>query len=148
MVQFHLSLRVKDVERSTQFYRAFFGTEPHKVRPGYANFSLTNPALKLALFEAEIEGKGSLDHLGFVVDTRQAVADAKQRMIDAGLTAFSEEEVTCCHATQDKIWVTDPDGNNWEIYVVLDDQVVVSAEKPMQMLPVIKGECCEAEGKS
>lgn len=132
----HLSLVVRDLEASVRFYEAFFGVGTHKRRPGYANFDLEWPPLKLALVEGEPTTGGSLDHLGILVDSKEEVEGAKRRMMAAGLTTFSEEEVTCCYATQDKIWVTDPDGNSWEVYVLLDDLPAVSFEsRGMQMLP-------------
>jgi catechol 2,3-dioxygenase-like lactoylglutathione lyase family enzyme len=135
MAQVHISLKVHSLDASISFYEAFLGTPPHKIMPGYANFSLQDPPLKLALNEAPSVGVGSLDHLGFVVDSVAAVRGAKQRMIAAGLTTFSEEEVTCCHATQDKVWVTDPDGHSWEVYVLLDDAPKHFGNRPMTMLP-------------
>lgn len=137
-MKIHISIRVKNLEESLQFYRAFLGAEPHKVRPGYANFDLINPPLKLALNQMEYEGDGSLDHLGFVVDSRAEVAAARQRLMDAGLTTFSEEEVSCCYATQDKVWATDPDGHAWEIYVLLDDAAEAVKDRPMTMLPAFR----------
>jgi len=136
MMKVHISLRVKDVNASRRFYEAFLGVPAHKVRPGYANFDVNDPPLKLALTQSEMTGQGTLDHLGFVVETREQVDEARQRMLDAGLTTFSEEEVTCCYATQDKVWVTDPDGHSWEVYVLLDDSPPDSFKgRPMTMLP-------------
>ena len=145
MTKVHVSLRVKDVSASVNFYKTFLGAEPHKTRPGYANFDLEEPPLKLALNEAPVEGIGSLDHLGFVVETREAVQATKDRMVAAGLTTFSEEEVTCCYATQDKVWVTDPDGHSWEVYVLLDDEPSPVSGKTMTMLPSFRETncCCE-----
>ena len=136
MVKVHISLRVKDLESSLRFYSAFLGAAPHKLQPGYANFDLTEPPLKLALNAAAYECRGSLDHLGFVVDRRAAVQAARERMVAAGLTTFSEEEVVCCYATQDKVWVTDPDGHSWEVYVLLDEMPEVPFQgRTMTMLP-------------
>jgi catechol 2,3-dioxygenase-like lactoylglutathione lyase family enzyme len=145
MAKVHISLRVKDIAASTRFYEAFLGTPPHKVRPGYANFDLEDPPLKLALNEAQYDGAGSLDHLGFVVESREAVQAARERMVAACLTTFSEEEVTCCYATQDKVWVTDPDGHSWEVYVLLDDKPDGKFEgRKMTMLPGFRSSdsCC------
>ncbi len=133
----HISLRVRDLAASVRFYEGFLGAPPHKVRQGYANFDIENPPLKLALNEvSSIEGGGTLDHLGIVVESRDEVEAARARMIAAGLTTFSENEVTCCYATQDKVWVTDPDGHSWEVYVLLDDLPEGRYDgRPMQMLP-------------
>jgi catechol 2,3-dioxygenase-like lactoylglutathione lyase family enzyme len=121
-MKMHLSIRVRDLAKSLVFYQAFFGEPPHKLRPGYANFDLSEPPLKFALNEGSMEpGTGPLDHLGFQVMSREAVEQAKQRLQAAGLATFDENDTTCCYALQDKIWVHDPDGNAWEVYVLLDD---------------------------
>lgn len=125
----HLSLRVTDLSRSLSFYEAFFGVPPHKVRPGYANFDLAEPPLKFALNESPMEpGKGPLDHLGFQVQSAAEVERAKERLKAAGLATFDETDTTCCYAKQDKIWVHDPDGNEWEVYVITDDLPDFAAE--------------------
>ena len=124
MTKMHLSLRVADLERSVEFYRAFFGVAPHKVRPGYANFLLAEPPLKFALtqhLEPIEAGAGGLDHLGFQVENAAQLEAAKERLKAAGLATFDEADTTCCYAKQDKVWAHDPDGNEWEIYVLTDD---------------------------
>lgn len=122
MIKTHLSLNVADLDRALAFYTAFFGVQPHKVRPGYANFDLVEPPLKFALNERVVEGgKGGLDHLGFQMSTVEQVFAAKERLQAAGLATFDELDTTCCYAKQDKIWVHDPDGNEWEVYVLTDD---------------------------
>ena len=123
-IKTHLSLRVADVERSTKFYEAFFGLPPHKMRPGYANFDVAQPPLKLALTEkAPTAGAGSLDHLGLLVSDTATVLAAKERLQAAGLGAFDEMNTTCCYAKQDKFWVHDPDGVQWEVYALTDDML-------------------------
>lgn len=117
----HVSLDVANVERSTKFYEALFGVPPHKVREGYANFDVQDPPLKLALNEATPTGRGSLNHLGILVPTTQHVEEAQARLSAQGLAIEVERETVCCHATQDKVWVRDPDGNAWEVYAILDD---------------------------
>jgi len=122
MIKMHLSLYVTNLQRSVAFYEAFFGVAPHKVRPGYANFDLTEPPLKFALNEGlSRPGTGPLNHLGFQVGSAAEVDQAKQRLQQAGLATFDETDTTCCYAKQDKIWVHDPDGNEWEVYVLTDD---------------------------
>ncbi len=122
MTKMHFSLKVADLERSVAFYTAFFGVPPHKTRPGYANFDLNEPPLKFALTQnPTTPGAGSLDHLGFQVSSIAEVHAAKERLQDAGLATFDEADTTCCYAKQDKIWAHDPDGNEWEIYVLTDD---------------------------
>lgn len=121
-MKMHLSLKVSDLQRSVVFYTAFFGVAPHKERPGYANFDLTDPPLKFALNEHPIQaGAGGLDHLGFQVSSTEVVRAVKERLQAAGLATFDETDTTCCYAKQDKIWARDPDGNEWEIYVLTDD---------------------------
>jgi catechol 2,3-dioxygenase-like lactoylglutathione lyase family enzyme len=118
----HISLNVRDAERSRAFYEAFFGMPAHKQRPGYANFALQSPPLKFALNEyPEGAAKGALNHLGFQVGSVEEVEAAKERLVAAGLATFDERDATCCFAKQDKVWAHDPDGNAWEIYVVTDD---------------------------
>jgi len=118
----HISLNVKDVERSITFYEGFFGVSVHKRRPGYANFDLISPPLKLALQEAVVtEGVGVLSHLGIQVATQEEVQEARGRLINSGLASFDEGDTVCCYARQDKIWAHDPDGNGWEVYVLLDE---------------------------
>jgi catechol 2,3-dioxygenase-like lactoylglutathione lyase family enzyme len=121
-VKMHLSINVTDLNRSIEFYQAFFGVPPHKVRPGYANFDLSEPPLKFALNQHPIQhGTGALSHLGFQVPSAAHVNAAKERLQAAGLATFDETETTCCYARQDKVWAHDPDGNAWEIYVLTDD---------------------------
>ena len=118
----HLSLNVKEIARSVAFYEGFFGVPAHKRRPGYANFDLASPPLKLALQEAPItEGAGTLSHLGIQVATAAEVESARTRLIASGLATFDEGDTVCCYARQDKIWAHDPDGNGWEVYYLLDE---------------------------
>ncbi len=121
-IKAHISLNVSDLQRSVTFYEAFFGVPAHKRRPGYANFDLADPPLKFALQEQPVPpGAGPLSHLGFQVATVEQVQAARDRLIAAGLATFDERDATCCYALQDKVWVHDPDGNAWEVYVLLDD---------------------------
>jgi catechol 2,3-dioxygenase-like lactoylglutathione lyase family enzyme len=121
-VKMHLSINVNDLQRSLAFYEAFFGVAPHKVRPGYANFDLAEPPLKFALNEQTVKpGSGTLNHLGLQMPSTCQVHKAKERLQAAGLATFDETDTTCCYARQDKVWVHDPDGNEWEVYVVTDE---------------------------
>jgi catechol 2,3-dioxygenase-like lactoylglutathione lyase family enzyme len=121
-VKMHLSINVTDLSRSLAFYEAFFGVAPRKVRPGYANFDLAVPPLKFALNEQHVErGAGSLNHLGLQMPSTCQLHHAKARLQAAGLATFDEMDTTCCYARQDKVWVHDPDGNEWEVYVVTDE---------------------------
>jgi catechol 2,3-dioxygenase-like lactoylglutathione lyase family enzyme len=119
----HLALNVRSVERSTEFYRNMLGIEPCKVRPGYAKFDSANPPLNLTLNEVPFIDGGALSHLGIQVATTEDVAKLRQRWSDAGLATRDEMQTNCCYALQDKTWVRDPDGNNWEAFVVLEDNL-------------------------
>lgn len=121
----HLSLNVRDLEASVAFYSAFLGEAPHKRRPGYANFAPEQYALKLALNELppSAEGRTPLNHLGFQVETAAEVQEARERFRAAGLPVYDEGDTVCCFARQDKVWVHDPDGNAWEVYVLTDDML-------------------------
>ena len=114
----HVALHTPAFEKSVEFYRAFFGLEPVKLKPGYAKFDLAEPPLNLTLNEAEAPSPGALSHLGIQVASTEAVHAATERLRTAGL-AFTEEHGTdCCFALQDKVWVKDPNGTRWEVFVV------------------------------
>jgi catechol 2,3-dioxygenase-like lactoylglutathione lyase family enzyme len=116
----HMSLNVTNVERSVAFYEKLFGVKAYKRRPGYAKFDLAEPALNLAMMEVPRTGM-NVSHFGIQVASTGDVALAKSRFEAAGLEVVTEEQVSCCHAVQDKVWVADPDGNEWEVFVVLAD---------------------------
>jgi catechol 2,3-dioxygenase-like lactoylglutathione lyase family enzyme len=116
-----LALNVSDLEQSVAFYSKLFGAEPAKLRPGYANFAIADPPLKLVLLEHSGPG-GSLNHLGVEVSDTDAVDAEQARLAKSGLTSVDERATTCCYASQDKFWVPGaPDGESWEIYTVLED---------------------------
>ncbi len=121
MSRVQLALRVADLEGSVAFYSRLFGTEPAKRRPGYANFAITTPPLKLVLIEGETDEDTRLDHLGVEVSTTEEVAAATARLKDAGMATFEENDTSCCYAVQDKTWVTGPGREPWEVYVVKGD---------------------------
>ncbi|GAA4965549.1 catechol 2,3-dioxygenase-like lactoylglutathione lyase family enzyme [Nonomuraea thailandensis] len=118
MSRVQLALRVADLEGSITFYSKLFGTEPAKRRPGYANFAIAEPPLKLVLIEGEGGEPTRMDHLGVEVDDTAQVTAATQRLKDAGLATFEENDTTCCYALQDKVWVHGPGAEPWEVYVV------------------------------
>lgn len=120
MSRVQLALNVDDLEASIAFYSKLFNTAPAKVKPGYANFAIDEPALKLVLLENRGEG-GTINHLGVEVDSSDTVHTEIARLTGEGL--FTEEQIntTCCFATQDKVWVGAPDGERWEVYTVLAD---------------------------
>jgi catechol 2,3-dioxygenase-like lactoylglutathione lyase family enzyme len=113
-----LALNVTDLNAAVRFYAHLFATEPAKVRPGYANFAIADPPLKLVLIEGPSAG-GTLNHLGVEVSSAPEVTAAQRRLAGAGLTTAVEDEVACCYAVQDKVWVAGADAEPWEIYTVL-----------------------------
>jgi catechol 2,3-dioxygenase-like lactoylglutathione lyase family enzyme len=119
----HMGLAVKDLQRSVAFYRTLFGRGPTKARPRYARFEVAEPPVNLALNEVggDTGPNNPVAHFGVQVKSTAAVKAIAARLEAAGLETVVEEGVTCCYAVQDKIWATDPDGNRWEVYVVLDD---------------------------
>ena len=119
MSRIQLALNVSDLDQAIAFYQKLFATAPAKVRPGYANFAIAEPPLKLVLFETGV-GAGTLNHLGVEVETSAEVDAATRRLSADGLATSTENAVTCCHAVQDKVWVTGAD-TRWEIYAVLGD---------------------------
>ncbi len=125
MSRVQLALNVTDVDAAVDFYSKLFGAEPSKRRPGYANFAIAEPPLKLVLIENRAgrgEGvAGALNHLGIEVFSTEDVEAATRRLSDEGLDPEVQESTTCCYAVQDKAWVHDPDGAPWEVYTVLAD---------------------------
>jgi catechol 2,3-dioxygenase-like lactoylglutathione lyase family enzyme len=121
MSRVQLALRVADLEGSIAFYSKLFGAEPAKRRPGYANFAIAEPPLKLVLIEGAPGDPTRMDHLGVEVQTTEEVTGAAGRLAAEGLTTVTEEDTACCYAVQDKVWVTGPGGEPWEVYVVKAD---------------------------
>ena len=120
MSRLQLALNVSDIDAAVDFYSKLFDTEAAKRRPGYANFAIADPPLKLVLFENSAATE-KLNHLGVEVESSQMVAEVGDRLRQAELTVKATPQTTCCYAVQDKIWVSEPEGNDWEIYVVLKD---------------------------
>ena len=120
MSRVQLALNVDDIDAAVTFYSRLFGTEPAKRRPGYANYAIDEPALKLVLIENPGAG-GSLNHLGVEVASTDDVVAATRRYAAAGMVTAVEDGTTCCYAVQDKVWVSGPDGERWEVYTVLAD---------------------------
>lgn len=119
----HLALNVAQVEQSIAFYKKMLGLEPSKVRAGYAKFDVHNPPLNLTLNQSVVHELGTLSHLGIQVASTEDVLATRKRWIDEGLITRDEMQTNCCYATQDKTWVRDPDGNEWEVFVVLEDNL-------------------------
>jgi len=128
MSRIQLALNVEDLDQSVAFYSKLFGTEPAKLRPGYANFAIAEPPLKLILMENPGQG-GSINHLGVEVEDTDTVNSEQTRLAASGLASIDERRTTCCYAQQDKFWVEGaPNGERWEVYTVLADSESFSAE--------------------
>jgi catechol 2,3-dioxygenase-like lactoylglutathione lyase family enzyme len=136
-----LALNVSDLDEAITFYSKLFATEPAKVRPGYANFAVADPPLKLVLIEGHGD-PGSLNHLGVEVDTTDEVAAADARLRGEDLPTATEDEVACCYAVQDKVWVDGPDQRPWEIYTVLGDVDMPLGELGCADAPESSERCC------
>jgi len=121
MSRVQLALRVADLDAAIDFYGRLFDAQPAKRRPGYANFAIAEPPLKLVLLEGDGDEPTRLDHLGVEVASTDDVAAATTRLANAGLDTRVQEQTTCCYAVQDKVWVNGPGGEPWEVYTVLAD---------------------------
>ena len=148
MSRVQLALNVDDLDAAITFYSRLFNTTPAKVKPGYANFAIANPPLKLVLLENPGQG-GTLNHLGVEVESSEVVHSEIARLTGEGL--FTDEEIgtTCCFATQDKVWVTGPGGERWEVYTVLADSEtffgtipVGPVDIPVEPVSTTPGGCC------
>jgi len=146
MSRVQLALNVSDLDAAVEFYSRLFGTAPAKLRPGYANFAVVEPPLKLVLIEGHGE-PGTLNHLGVEVESTDEVADAHARLTSEGLATATEDQVSCCFAVQDKVWVDAPDGEPWEIYTVLAD-VEMPAGQLRAVAPTDDALCCGSAPES
>ena len=142
----HLALNTSRLDDSIAFYQAFFGIDPIKVKPGYAKFEIANPPLNFTLNESHSAGEtdaaptvGALNHLGIQVSSSDEVDQAAERLRATGMVTLEERDTDCCYALQDKIWVSDPSGNRWEVFVVKVADTDGSATST---------ECCEGESCS
>ena len=136
MSRVQLALRVADLDASVAFYSKLFAAEPAKRRPGYANFAITQPPLKLVLIEGAPGEPTRMDHLGVEVETTDDVTAATTRLAAAGLATATEEDTACCYAIQDKVWVTGPGTEPWEVYVVKADSDTMGDD-------TIPAPCCD-----
>jgi catechol 2,3-dioxygenase-like lactoylglutathione lyase family enzyme len=143
MARVQLALNVTDLDEAIEFYSKLLATRPAEVRPGYANFAVADPPLKLVLVEdPKARGNGvvgALNHLGVEVMSPEEVGEAMSRLSGQGVATVEQEHATCCFAVQDKVWVEDPDGAPWEVYTVL-------ADAPVESGIAGDGTCCVAEG--
>lgn len=128
-MRLQLALNVRDLDEAVAYYGELFNAEPHKRHPGYANFAIDQPPLKLVLFE-DPEAAERLNHLGVEAFAEAEVADAEQRLRNASILTQVQRNETCCHATQNKVWSSDPQGLRWEWYRIVDDQPVERACSP------------------
>ena len=137
MARIQLALDVTDLDAAVDFYSRMLGVGPAKRKPGYANFVVADPPLKLVLFEGG--EPGTINHLGVEVESTDLVVAATERFQELGMPTEIEEQTTCCFAVQDKVWVNGPDGEPWEVYTVLSDA------KVMKLIPVADGGsvCCQ-----
>jgi catechol 2,3-dioxygenase-like lactoylglutathione lyase family enzyme len=135
----HIAIHVRDVAASIEFYRKLFGTEPSKIRKGYAKFDVSNPPLNFTLQEGASKEHGVLSHLGIQVDSTADVLAVRQLWHERGLLTRDEMKTDCCYALQDKTWVRDPDGNEWEAFAVLEDNL---PEKAATEKSCCAPDCC------
>jgi predicted enzyme related to lactoylglutathione lyase len=136
----HLALNVNDVTESIEFYRKLFGIEPSKVRTGYAKFDVQNPPLNFTLNQGSVPNRGALSHLGIQVSSTDDVLATRERWNEAGLLTRDEMQTNCCYATQDKTWARDPDGNEWEVFVVLEDNLAETAPCECSTEVIVSGD--------
>jgi catechol 2,3-dioxygenase-like lactoylglutathione lyase family enzyme len=134
----HLALNVKNIEQSIEFYKKMLGIEPCKVRTGYAKFDVQNPPLNLTLNQGAFNERGALSHLGIQVASTGDVLALREKWIEQGLVTRDEMQTSCCYAVQDKTWVQDPDGNMWEAFVVLEDNL----PETQKAMPAEAASCC------
>jgi catechol 2,3-dioxygenase-like lactoylglutathione lyase family enzyme len=146
MSRVQLALNVSDLDEAVAFYSKLFGTEPAKRRSGYANFAIAEPPLKLVLIAGH-GTPGTLNHLGVEVGSTGDVADAQARLTRSGLPTATEDEVSCCYALQDKVWVEGPDGEPWEIYTVIADVEMTDGELHAAT-PDASAACCATVAES
>ncbi|SEB40832.1 Glyoxalase/Bleomycin resistance protein/Dioxygenase superfamily protein [Amycolatopsis tolypomycina] len=145
MSRVQLALRVGDLEGSIDFYSKLFGTEPAKLRPGYANFAIAEPALKLVLLEGEPGQATVMDHLGVEVESTDQVSEASKRLTGEGLETLTEDNTTCCYAVQDKVWVHGPGQEPWEVYTVKADSSTFGADSAALATPA---DCCTPDAET
>ncbi|HWC36173.1 MAG TPA: ArsI/CadI family heavy metal resistance metalloenzyme [Mycobacteriales bacterium] len=144
MSRVQLALRVADLDAAIDFYSRLFATAPAKRRPGYANFAITEPPLKLVLLEGAAAEATRMDHLGVEVASTAEVAAAASRLAEAGLATTVQDDTTCCYAVQDKVWVTGPGEEPWEVYTVkADDRADLEGQRDLKLTAVTgDGSCC------
>ncbi len=140
----HVALNTNKFDESVAFYRGFFGKEPVKLKPGYAKFDLERPGLNFTLNKSSHAPKdpSSLNHLGIQVSSTAEVVGATKRLAEAGFETLEENDTVCCYALQDKVWVSDPNGYRWEVFVVKQDDVTDESDPAVQAA-ASEEPCCE-----
>jgi catechol 2,3-dioxygenase-like lactoylglutathione lyase family enzyme len=146
MSRVQLALNVSDLDAAVAFYSKLFATAPAKLRPGYANFAIAEPPLKLVLIEGH-GAAGTMNHLGVEVESTELVGATQVRLAKEGLTTATEDNISCCYAVQDKVWVDAPDGEPWEIYTVLGDTEMAGGEL-RTVAPEADAMCCGSAPES
>ncbi|HXV61364.1 MAG TPA: ArsI/CadI family heavy metal resistance metalloenzyme [Vicinamibacteria bacterium] len=140
----HLALNTAAFDRSVDFYRRFFGSEPVKLKPGYAKFELEEPGLNFTLNASvqPLTRPGAVNHLGIEVSSAEDVQAAAKRLREAGFETLEEPDVECCYAIQDKVWVTDPNGHRWEVFVVKQQNVGIETPEGVAAKAACAPGCC------
>jgi len=145
-LKMHVALNVNKFDESVAFYRAMFGVDPVKLTPGYAKFDIANPPINLTLnMHGRVDSPGALSHLGIQVESTESVLEAKERFEKAGLSTFGEMDTDCCYALQDKVWVTDPNGYRWEVFVVKAADTSIAQSQhcaPVKPIAISGAESC------
>ena len=142
----HLAVNVRDINKSIEFYKKMFGIEPSKVRTGYAKFDVQNPPLNFTLNQHDFNERGALSHLGIQVASTGDVLAIRENWQRAGLFLRDEMQTDCCYALQDKTWVNDPDGNAWEVFVVLEDNLPETNASSVwcgEAATTVRSSCCD-----
>ena len=144
MNKIHVALNTNKFDESVAFYKGFFGNEPIKLKPGYAKFELEEPGLNFTLNRSKEAPRdpGALNHLGIQVKTAEEVANATKRLARAGFETLEENDTVCCYALQDKVWVSDPNGYRWEVFVVKEGDVTDESDPAVQAAKT-EEPCCE-----
>ena len=141
MSRLQLALNVSNLDKSIAFYTKLFGVEPAKVKPGYANFAIAKPPLKLVLMENSEPG-GTINHLGVEVESTEEVERWEEKLAAQEMNPQAQKKKTCCYAKQDKFWVADPDLAPWEIYTVLEDSASFGESSMPDLTASKSSSCC------
>jgi catechol 2,3-dioxygenase-like lactoylglutathione lyase family enzyme len=139
----HVGLNTEKFAESVEFYKLFFAKEPVKLKPGYAKFDVDTPGLNFTLYEGKVPEQGALNHLGIQVENTDDVVAATARLKSAGLITKEELGTDCCYALQDKVWVTDPNGYQWEFFTVKVADTRPDLQTQVPVSTVASAGCCK-----